>query len=638
MENQKQYDSSSIQVLEGLEAVRKRPGMYIGNIDVKGLHHLIWEIVDNSVDEALAGHADTIKITFHKDQSFTIEDNGRGIPVEKHHQTGKSTVETVFQVLHAGGKFGGENSGYKVSGGLHGVGASVVNALSEYVDVHVKRNGKVYHVKFYEGGKHSTGINEIGTYSDGRTGTKVNFKADFGIFNPGVKFDFEIVKARLKQTAYLNRGLHIVLHNENDGEHLDYQFEGGIVDYVLDINKYIDKVNPQVVYNNGKQQGVEVEIAMQYTTATQPNILSFVNNVSTVEGGTHVAGFLDAVLRIINNFADRVLPAKEKQKFERGDIQDGLVAIVAIRHPDPMYEGQTKGKLANAEVRKIVNEVVSKEFEKVMIENPSIATQIMMKIQLAAKSRIAAEKAKEMVRKKESLDFATLPGKLADCSSNDKTKTELFIVEGDSAGGSAKMGRNREYQAILPLRGKVINAEKARLDKLFQNNEISSLVTAIGAGIAEEFNIARLRYGKIIIMTDADVDGSHIRTLLLTFFYRYLKPLIEAGHVYIAQPPLYKVTKGNTERYIYSDFEKEEFLKSIDKGTKFSIQRYKGLGEMNDTQLWETTMDPDNRKMLKVTIEDSLVADQIFSSLMGELVEPRREFIIKNSKFAKLDL
>lgn len=638
------YDENSIQVLEGLEAVRKRPGMYIGNVDNKGLHHLVWEIVDNSIDEVLAGYATKIDITINKDGSLTVEDDGRGIPIAPHPKTGISTLETVFTVLHAGGKFGGENSGYKVSGGLHGVGASVVNAMSSWLEATVYKDGQEHKLRFeYDNEtdkESSTGIEFVGP-SD-KKGTKVTFMPNFDLFNNGVnEFDVEIISSRTKETAYLNKGLLINIKDERkENYELSYKFEGGLVDFINDINKGQEKITADVIYSEGKSEGVEVEVAMQYTTAYQPRINSYVNNISTTEGGTHEQGFLDAVLRIINSYGEKTLSQKDKRNFKREDIKEGITAIVSIKHPDPMYEGQTKSKFANAEVRKIVNNIISDKFEEYLLENPMQAGQILAKIQQATKAREAADRAREATRRKDVLGFSSLPGKLADCSSTKMEETEIFIVEGDSAGGSAKMGRDRDTQAILPLRGKVINSERARIDKLFNNNEITSMITAFGAGIGEEFNIEKLRYGKIIIMTDADVDGSHIRTLLLTFFFRYFRELIDAGHIYIACPPLYKIYKGKTEFYVYTDSEKESFFKEMpeEEASKYGIQRYKGLGEMNEDQLWETTMDPSSRKLFRVSIEDALKADTVFSELMGDMVEPRREFITKNSKFANIDV
>ncbi len=634
------YDESSIQVLEGLEAVRKRPGMYIGNVDKKGLHHLVWEIVDNSIDEVLAGHANHIEVTVNKDESITVKDDGRGIPTSIHPKTGISATETVFTVLHAGGKFGGENSGYKVSGGLHGVGASVVNALSDWVKISVFKNNEEHFVEFSDGGENNSGLKVIG--GTDKTGTVVTFKPDFALFNEGIdSFDIELIKEKLKETAYLNKGLKIIItDNRLDKDNKwTYQFEGGVVDFVNDLNKEYDKITADVISGEGEVDNISVEVAMQYTTSYQPRIFSYVNNISTNEGGTHIQGFFDALVRIINNYAEKVLSIKEQQTFSREDVREGITAIISVKHPAPMYEGQTKNKFSNVETRKIVNKIISDKFENFLLENPSQAGQIIAKVKLAAKSRIAALKAKELTRRKDVLGFSTLPGKLADATSKNAEITELFIVEGDSAGGSAKMGRDREIQAILPLRGKVINSERARIDKLFANNEITSMITAIGTGIGEEFNIEKLRYGKIIIMTDADVDGSHIRTLLLTFFYRYFRELIDNGNIFIAQPPLFKVWKGKEEHYVYTDTQKDELFEKLgDEFSSYSVQRYKGLGEMNEEQLWETTMDPANRKLLVVEIEDSTRADLVFSNLMGDVVEPRREFIVKNSRFAKLDI
>lgn len=637
---EKNYDESSIQVLEGLEAVRKRPGMYIGNVDKKGLHHLVWEIADNSIDEALAGHATAIKIIINGDESITVRDDGRGIPTNIHPKTGISTVETVFTVLHAGGKFGGENSGYKVSGGLHGVGASVVNALSDWVKVIVYKDGKKHFVEFKNGGQENSSLSIMGDTD--LTGTTVTFKPDFSLFNDDVdSFDIELIKEKLKETAYLNKGLKIEITDDriDNNNSWTYVFQGGVIDFVNDLNKEYEKITQDVIAGESEIDNINVEVALQYTTSYQPRVFSYVNNISTNEGGTHVQGFFDAVVRIINSYAEKTLPQKEQQTFTRDDVKEGITAIISIKHPDPMYEGQTKNKFANIEVRKIVNQVISDKFETFLFENPSQAGQILNKVRLAAKSRVAALKAKELTRRKEVLGFSTLPGKLADASSKNAEITELFIVEGDSAGGSAKMGRDREIQAILPLRGKVINSERARIDKLFVNNEITSMITAIGAGIGEEFDISKIRYGKIIIMTDADVDGSHIRTLLLTFFYRYFRELIEKGHIYIAQPPLFKIWKGKDEHYVYTDAQKNQLFEKLgDDLNSYSVQRYKGLGEMNEEQLWETTMDPSSRKLLQVVVEDGARADLVFSNLMGDVVEPRKEFIVKNSRFAKLDI
>ncbi len=635
------YDSQSIQVLEGLEAVRKRPGMYIGNIDERGLHHLVWEIVDNSIDEHLAGFASKIDITIHKDQSITVEDNGRGIPTSKHEKTGLSALETVLTVLHAGGKFGGENSGYKVSGGLHGVGASVVNALSDKLIAEVKRDNKLYSVEYTEGGSESSGI-QVKDIADSNSGTTITFYPSYHLFNEGVdEFKSEVVSERLKQSAYLNKGLLINFIDERNDIKQVFQFEDGLIDYIKDVNGNTETIFDEIIYSESTKDSINVEVAFQYIKPFKPRIYSYVNNIYTPEGGTHEQGFINAIKKTINHYVEENFSAKEKMKFTNEDIKDGLAAIISIKHPDPMFEGQTKNKLANIEVSKIVNDLVSEQFDEFLMENPTTASLIFAKLKQAANSRIAAQKAREKVRKESLNEFSTLPGKLADCSSKDVTRTEIFIVEGDSAGGSAKMGRNRETQAILPLKGKIMNAQKSRVDKLFSNDEVNAIITAVGAGIGDNFNLEKIRYGKIIIMTDADVDGSHIRTLLLTFFYRYMRELIINGNIFIAQPPLYKLTKGKTSVYLYSDNEKDKMLKEFDEGettVRYSLQRYKGLGEMNDDQLWETTMDPENRKLLRVQIEDAILADKVFDNLMGDLVEPRKEFIIKNAKQANLDV
>ena len=641
--NNEDYNQSSIQVLEGLEAVRKRPGMYIGNVDSKGLHHLVWEIVDNSIDEVLAGHATKIDITINEDESITVEDDGRGIPTEVHSSTGISTLETVFTVLHAGGKFGGDNSGYKVSGGLHGVGASVVNALSVWLEVIVYKDGQENKLRFDfdedQNKEVSKGMEYIGETD--KKGTKITFLPNFSLFNNNVEsFDIGTIKEKMMETAYLNKGLRINLKDLRQEDYFEtFMYEGGLIDFVNSLNKDQEKITADVIYSEGDLKGVGIEVAMQYTTAYQPRIFSYVNNIKTSEGGTHEQGFLDAVLRIINAYAEKNLPIKDRRKFRKEDIKEGLTAIVSIKHPNPMYEGQTKNKFANAEVRRIVNDIISDKFEEYLLENPMQAGQILAKIQQATKAREAAEKARDISRRKDVLSFSTLPGKLADCASTNIEETEIFIVEGDSAGGSAKMGRDRETQAILPLRGKVINSERARVDKLFANAEITSMITAFGTSIGEEFDITKLRYGKIVIMTDADVDGAHIKTLLLTFFFRYFKELVEDGRIYIACPPLFKISKGKQETYVYSDQEKDEFFKNVDDDiSKYNIQRYKGLGEMNEEQLWETTMNPKQRKIMKVEIEDMVKANIVFSDLMGEIVEPRKRFITKNSKYANLDI
>ncbi|MDJ1645878.1 DNA topoisomerase (ATP-hydrolyzing) subunit B [Mycoplasma phocimorsus] len=637
-QNSSSYDSSSIQVLEGLEAVRKRPGMYIGSIGKKGLHHLIWEIVDNSIDEAMAGFASEVKIIIGNDGSVSVEDNGRGIPVSKHPKTGLSAVETVLSVLHAGGKF--DSTTYKVSGGLHGVGASVVNALSEELEAWVKREGKIHYVKFNNGGKSLKPLEIIGVVDDNSTGTIIKFKPDFTIMENN-DFDLSIILDHAKQIAYLNKGILISVTDERVNYFKSFCFEGGIIDYINELNKNRRVLNIAPVYAEGEYPGkddipVTVEVALQYAENFQSNIISYANNIITPEGGTHETGFFDGLLRILNNYIiTNNLIKTEKEKLTRDDIKEGLTAIISIKHTDPLFEGQTKGKLANKDARKAVNIVFSEIFERYLNENPQEAKEICAKALLSKKGREAAMAAREATRKKSPFDIGALPGKLADCSSKNAEITELYIVEGNSAGGSAKMGRDREIQAILPLRGKVINSEKNQLHKVLANEEIRTLITAIGTGIGEEFNINKIRYQKIIIMTDADVDGAHIRTLLLTFIYRYFRPLIEYGFVYIAQPPLYKISKGRQIWYAYSDTQKEQIINQHLKEQKYVIQRYKGLGEMDPEQLWETTMDPQTRRMLQVQINDISESNNIFSTLMGADVLPRREFIEENAKYVK---
>ena len=632
---EQQYDASNIQVLEGLEAVRKRPGMYIGSTSGRGLHHLVWEIVDNSIDEALAGFCTEINIYITEDNEIIVRDNGRGIPVDVHSQTGKSTVETIFTVLHAGGKFGG--GGYKVSGGLHGVGASVVNALSEYLEVTVSRNGKKYFQSF-EKGDPKVELSEIGTSE--ATGTLVKFKPDPTIFTETIVYDFDILKNRVRELAFLNKGLKITIEDlrSDSPQKNDFIFEGGIREYVQFLNKNKEPIHEEIIYVEGERDGISVEIAMQYNTSVAGNLYSFANNINTHEGGTHEAGFRAALTRIVNSYAKKLNLLKGDDTLTGEDIREGLTAIISAKHPDPQFEGQTKTKLGNSEVRRIADNIFSEGFERFLMENPQAAKLIMEKSLLAARARMAAKRAREMVRRKSPLESLGFKSKLADCQSRDPEISELYIVEGDSAGGSAKQGRDNKFQAILPLRGKVINVEKARIDKVYANNEIKSMIHAIGTGVGDDFDLSKARYHKIVIMTDADVDGAHIRTLLLTFFYRYMRPLIENGYVYIAQPPLYKVTQGKKLEYLYLQQELAPFLESLSPTPRPNVQRYKGLGEMNADQLWETTMDPEVRTFLQVTLGDAVAADEIFDILMGERVEPRREFIDNNASYATLDI
>lgn len=628
------YGADDIQVLEGLEAVRKRPGMYIATTSERGLHHLVWEIVDNAIDEALAGYANIVTVNVDKDNIVTVEDNGRGMPVEIHKKTGKSTVETIFTVLHAGGKFGG--GAYKVSGGLHGVGASVVNALSEFLEVYIYIDSKVYFIRFENGGKAVKPLALIGKCDPDKHGSLVRFKPDPTIFTETVVFNHDVLRDRLRQLAFLNKGIRIVFDDQrrDDKKELIFHYEGGIKEYIEFINKNKSPIHKEVIYVEGEEEGTMVEIGLQYNDGYQPNIFSFCNNINTQEGGTHEEGFRLALTRIINNYAkDNNFLKKDEEPLQGDDVREGLTAIISVKHPDPQYEGQTKTKLGNSEVRKIVSNILGAQLERFLLENPSEAKIIMDKAIIAAKARLAAKKARELTRRKGVLEISSLPGKLADCSSKDASLSEIYIVEGDSAGGSAKQGRDSKFQAILPLRGKILNVEKARLHRIFDNNEIRSMITAFGCGIGEEMDTAKLRYHKIVIMTDADVDGAHIRTLLLTFFFRYLRPIIEQGYVYIAQPPLFKAQKGSMIRYAYNEKEmdaiKEEFK------DKFNIQRYKGLGEMNPEQLWETTMNPENRTLVQVTIEDAVDADMVFDMLMGDDVEPRRNYITDNAQFVR---
>lgn len=625
--SQQSYTASDIQVLEGLEAVRKRPGMYIGSTSERGLHHLVWEIVDNSIDEALAGFASRVDITVTKDNEIIVEDNGRGMPVGIHEKTGVSTVETIFTVLHAGGKFGG--GAYKVSGGLHGVGASVVNALSEYLEVNVYKDGQEYFIRFEDGGNPSTQLKVVGDTT--KKGTRVLFKADPTIFTETTVYDFDTLNKRIRQLAFLNKGIHLTLTDERVDpiKTISYKYDGGIKEYVTFLNKTKTPLFNEVVYVEGEEEGIIAEVALQYNDGFIPNIYSFCNNINTHEGGTHEDGFKQALTRVISSYAKDNNLLKKDEALAGEDVREGLTCIISIKHPNPQYEGQTKTKLGNSEVRKIVSTIVSSQLERFFLENPSVAKTIVEKALIASKARIAAKRARELTRRKGALEISSLPGKLADCSSRDASLSEIYIVEGDSAGGSAKQGRDSKFQAILPLRGKILNVEKARVDRIFENNEIRSMITAFGCGIGDELDIEKLRYHKIMIMTDADVDGAHIRTLLLTFFYRYLREIIEGGYVYIAQPPLYKVSRGNKIAYAYSDEELEEVKKQI--GEKVNVQRYKGLGEMNPDQLWETTMNPENRTLVQVSIEDGIEADAIFEMLMGDEVEPRKNFIQENA-------
>ena len=637
MENNNQhYDASDIQVLEGLEAVRKRPGMYIGTTDVKGLHHLVWEIVDNSIDEALAGFCKNIEIIINKDNSITVKDDGRGIPVGIHSKTGISTVETVYTVLHAGGKFGG--GGYKVSGGLHGVGASVVNALSSWVTVTVYKDGKIHETKFENGGKTSQHLTVIGECDINRTGTVVTFKPDPNIFDT-IIYDYETLRVRTRELAFLNKGLKLTLRDDRDNEDTigdEFYYEGGISEYVKYINKNKTPIHEEIIHLEGEEEGIIFEVAMQYNSSYTDSIYSFVNNINTHDGGTHEEGVKRALTRLVNNYARKANILKEKDESLTGDdVKEGLTMIVSCKHPNPQFEGQTKGRLGNSEVRKLADSVFSQGFDRFLLEHPDEAKIIVDKAITASRARVAAKRARELTRRKGGLELTNQWGKLADCSSKDPKESEIFIVEGDSAGGQAKQGRDAKTQAILPLRGKILNVEKARLDRILGNEEIRSMITAFGTGIGDEFNIEKLRYHKIIIMTDADVDGSHIRTLLLTLFYRFFKPIIENGHVYVAQPPLYKITHGKTFKFVLTDEEKDEYIKSLPASTKYVVNRNKGLGEMDKDELCDTTMNIEHRTLRKITIEDAILADQVFETLMGEEVDPRREFIEKNAIYAE---
>ena len=637
VERAKEYDASQIQVLEGLEAVRKRPGMYIGSTSSEGLHHLVWEIVDNSIDEVLAGFATKIHVIIEKDNSITVIDDGRGIPVDIQAKTGRPAVETVFTVLHAGGKFGG--GGYKVSGGLHGVGSSVVNALSTQLDVKVYKEGNVYYQEYRRGAV----VDDLKIIEQtDRHGTTVHFTPDPEIFTETTEFDFSKLATRIRELAFLNRGMRISIEDKREEEPVinEYHYDAGIKSYVEYLNANKTVIFPEPVYLEGEQQDIAVEVSMQYTDGYHSNIMSFANNIHTYEGGTHESGFKTALTRVINDYARKQKLMKENDDNLTGeDVREGLTAVISIKHPDPQFEGQTKTKLGNSEVRTVTDRLFSEHFMKFLLENPSVGRQIVEKGLLASRARLAAKRAREVTRRKGALEISNLPGKLADCSSNDPEKCELFIVEGDSAGGSAKQGRNREFQAILPIRGKILNVEKASMDKILANEEIRSLFTAMGTGFGEDFDVSKARYHKLVIMTDADVDGAHIRTLLLTLFYRYMRPIVEAGYVYIAQPPLYGVKQGKNITYVQPGKNAEEELKqvvaSLPASPKPSVQRYKGLGEMDDHQLWETTMDPSNRMMARVSVDDAIAADQIFEMLMGDRVEPRRAFIEENAHYVK---
>ena len=632
-ELKKTYDASQIQVLEGLEAVRVRPGMYIGSTGEDGLHHLVWEIVDNSIDEAMAGYADTINVYIEEDNIIRITDNGRGIPVDLQEKTGRPAVETVFTVLHAGGKFGG--GGYKVSGGLHGVGSSVVNALSEFLEVRVYREDKI-HYQRYERGLVMDDLQVIGETTE--TGTEVLFKADSQIFRETTVYDFDRLATRVRELAFLNKGLNIAIEDRRGEEtkRMDYHYEGGIKRYVEYLNENRDVLYDEPIFLEGEAEDVIVEVSLQHTDSFHTNIMSFANNIHTYEGGMHESGFKTAITRSINNYARENNFLKESDaNFTGDDVREGLTVVLSVKHPNPQFEGQTKTKLGNSEVRGITDRLFSEHFERFLMENPKVGKRIIDKALLASKARLAAKRAREVTRKKSGLEISNLPGKLADCSSRDPQESELFIVEGDSAGGSAKQGRSRMFQAILPISGKILNVEKASIDRILANNEIRSLFTAMGTGFGEEFNVEEVRYQKLIIMTDADVDGAHIRTLLLTLLYRYMRPLIEAGYVYVAQPPLYQVKQGRKEVYLHTEQKLREYLAELPESPKPSIQRYKGLGEMDAEQLWETTMNPENRRLLRVDVDDAIEADKVFDMLMGENVTPRREFIEANARYVQ---
>ncbi len=633
MENN--YTDSDIQVLEGLEAVRKRPGMYIGTTSEKGLHHLVWEIVDNAVDESLAGYCDDIEVVVHKDNSVSVRDDGRGMPTGINEKTGLSTIETIFTVLHAGGKFGG--GGYKVSGGLHGVGASVVNALSTWLEVRVYRNGDVHYQRFENGGHPCGAMRITESCAKDRTGTTVTFKADPKIFQETTEFNYDTLATRLRELAFLNKGLRITLIDERVEDKKDvFCYNGGIIEYVNMLNKNKQSLHEDVIYVEGKVDNISIEVAMQYNDSYSCSLYSFTNNINTYEGGTHEDGVKQALTRIVNNYARNNKILKEKDDALSGDdTREGLAMIISCKHPDPQFEGQTKTKLGNSEVRKIASDVFGAGFERFLMENPTVAKTIIEKCMTASRARIAAKRAREATRRSGALDISNFFGKLSDCKSKDATISEIFLVEGDSAGGSAKKGRDSMTQAILPLRGKILNVEKARLDRALSNEEIRTIITAFGTGIGDDFNLDKLRYHKIIIMTDADVDGSHIRVLLLTLFYRFFKPIVEAGHVYAAQPPLFCIKHGKTIKYVLNEAERDEYLATLSPNTKYEISRMKGLGEMDAEELNETTMDINKRVLRQITVDDAVAADEIFTKLMGEEVEPRREFIETNATYVK---
>ncbi|WP_211517769.1 DNA topoisomerase (ATP-hydrolyzing) subunit B [Macrococcoides caseolyticum] len=636
-QNLDQYGADQIQVLEGLEAVRKRPGMYIGSTASKGLHHLVWEIVDNSIDEALAGYADHVEVTIEEDNWIKVTDNGRGIPVDIQKKMGRPAVEVILTVLHAGGKFGG--GGYKVSGGLHGVGSSVVNALSSTLEVYVHKDGKIYH-QAYHRGVPAFDLKVIGETD--KTGTVIRFKADSEIFTETTEYEYEILQKRIRELAFLNKGIKLEIKDEREQDeirHDVYHYEGGIKSYVELLNKSKEILFPEPIYIHDNRDEIEVEISIQYNNGYSTNLLSYANNIHTYEGGTHEDGFKRALTRVINSYGVKNKLIKEAdEKLSGEDVREGITAIVSIKHGDPQFEGQTKTKLGNTEVRQITDNLFAENFERFLLENPPIARIIVEKGIMASRARLAAKKAREVTRRKSGLEISSLPGKLADCSSKDPSISELYIVEGDSAGGSAKSGRDSKTQAILPLRGKILNVEKARLDRILGNNEIRSMITAMGTGIGGEFDISKARYHKIVIMTDADVDGAHIRTLLLTFFYRFMRPLLEAGYVYIAQPPLFKVEQGKKKYYVYNERELDKLRKELPTTPKWQLARYKGLGEMNADQLWETTMNPEHRSMLQVTLSDAIEADEVFEMLMGDVVEHRRTFIEENAEYANVDV